>query len=187
MNRTIDEALKQLAEKQRQDTDGPGRLEAEARKLGKEIDRFIRLIAGGTAPVSVLAEIKRREARIAEIERELQRLKIEALSEADLRHLKAEFRERLGRFDELLRSDVPLARQALRKLIAGRIEFHPVERDGERGYRLRWAIATRAVMEGNIGMASPRRIAAKPAIRFVRKIYLKGFRRRIIGPPVVVN
>jgi hypothetical protein len=30
-------------------------------------------------------------------------------------------------------------------------------------------------------MASPRRTAAKPAIKFVRKIYLKGFRRRIIG------
>jgi hypothetical protein len=50
---------------------------------------------------------------------------------------------------------VPLARQALRKLIAGRIEFRPEERDGERGNRLRWALVTKALMDGNMGVASP--------------------------------
>jgi hypothetical protein len=35
------------------------------------------------------------------------------------------------------------------------IEFRPVERDGARGYDLRWSLATRAVVEGNIGVASP--------------------------------
>jgi len=61
-------------------------------------------------------------------------------------------------------SDVPLARQALRKLIPGRIEFHPVERDGERGYHLLWAIVTKALLDssarcssGYIGVASPPR------------------------------
>jgi hypothetical protein len=73
-----------------------------------------------------------------------------------LRRLRAAFRERLGRFDEFLLADVPLARQALRKLVAGRIEFRLEERGGERGYRLRWALATNALMDGNIGVASPR-------------------------------
>ncbi len=49
-----------------------------------------------------------------------------------------------------------MARQALRKLIPGRIEFRPVERGGERGYDLRWSLATRALLQGNIGVASPR-------------------------------
>ena len=67
------------------------------------------------------------------------------------------FRERRGRFDELLLSDVPLARQALRKLLAGRIEFHPEERDGKPTYRLRWALTLKpSIDEGYIGVASPR-------------------------------
>jgi hypothetical protein len=76
--------------------------------------------------------------------------------DGELRRLKASFRDRLARFDELLLSDVPMARQALRKLIPGRIEFRPVERDGERGYDLRWSLVTKALLDGNIGMASPR-------------------------------
>jgi len=91
--------------------------------------------------------------------------------------LKASFRERLARFDELLLSEVPLARQALRKLIPGRIEFRPVERGGERGYHLRWALATKSLVDGYIGVASPRRAAPKPALKVVRKLLLAGFRR----------
>jgi hypothetical protein len=49
-----------------------------------------------------------------------------------------------------------MARQALRKLVPGRIEFRPVERDGERGYDLRWSLVTKAILNGNIGVASPR-------------------------------
>jgi hypothetical protein len=71
----------------------------------------------------------------------------------DIRRLKASFRDRLTRFDDLLLSDVPLTRQALRKLIPGRIEFRPVERDGARGYHLRWSLATKALLDGNIGVA----------------------------------
>lgn len=79
-------------------------------------------------------------------------------------------------------------RQALRKLLAGRIEFLPEKRDGAWACRLGWAITVKPLLEeGYIGMASPRRSAAKPAIKFVRKIYLKGFRRRIIGLPVAFN
>ena len=145
-----------LAERQRSQRDEPERLEAEARKLRREIDRFLALVADGKAPGSVLTEIKRREQRLAEVDGELQTLRIETPPDGDLRRLKASFSERLARFDDLLLSDVPMARQALRKLIPGRIEFRPVERDGKRGYDLRWSLATRALVEGNIGMASPR-------------------------------
>jgi len=54
----------------------------------------------------------------------------------------------------LLLSDVPLARQALCKLLAGRIKFHPVERHGERGCHLRWTLVTKALLDGNIALTS---------------------------------
>ena len=152
---TLDKALKLLDQQQRERADAPEQLEAEALKLRKEIERFLHAIADGSAPASVLTEIKRREARLDEIEQERQTLVIGQPSELESRRLKEALRERLGRFDELLLSDVPLARQALRKLIAGRVEFHPVERDGERGYHLRWALVTKALLDGNIALASP--------------------------------
>ena len=48
-------------------------------------------------------------------------------------------------------------RQALRKLLAGRIAFFPEEDRGTRAYRLRWSLVTKHLHEpsGYIGMASP--------------------------------
>ena len=46
-------------------------LEVEANKLRKELERFLRLIADGKAR-TVMAEIKRREQRLTELERERQ-------------------------------------------------------------------------------------------------------------------
>jgi len=54
-----------------------------------------------------------------------------------------------------------MARQALRKLVPGRIAFRPVERDGERGYELRWSLVTKALLDGNIGVASPQGFVAE--------------------------
>ena len=153
---TIDRALELLAERQRGRVDVPDRLDAEARGLRKELDRFLRAIAGGAAPASVLTEIQRREARLAEIEEERRAFADEEPTELEERRLRTNFRERLAQFDGLLHSDVPLARQALRKVIAGRIEFRPTERGDAREYHLRWSLVTTALMNGYIGVASPR-------------------------------
>ncbi len=114
------------------------------------------MIEEGTAAASVVAEIKQREARLSAIQLELQMCLIEQPSQSDLRRLKDAFRGRLERFHELLLSDVALARQALRKLIPGRIVFRPTERYGARGYALSWSLVTSALMGGNIELASPR-------------------------------
>jgi hypothetical protein len=45
----------------------------EARKIDKELEQFMRLIAAGKAPESALVKITRREERLKEIEREQQR------------------------------------------------------------------------------------------------------------------
>ncbi len=54
-------------------------------------------------------------------------------------------------------SDMPVARQALRKLLVDRIAFQPEEANGTRAYRMRWSIVTKPVLEASsyIGMASP--------------------------------
>jgi hypothetical protein len=104
--------------------------------------------------------------------------------------VKADLGKRLAAWHDLLQRNVPLARQALRKLLDGPIKFVP-EEDG--GYRLvgRTVIGSlfddAAFPPTHAKMASPRRTAAKPAIKFVRKVYLKGFRRRIIGLPASVD
>ncbi len=127
---TLDKALDLLARKKEEQADAPERLQAELRKLRKEVERFLLVIAEGKAPHSVVVEIKRREERLAAIQQELDTLATAQPSQSELRRLKEALRGRLERFDSLLLSDVALARQALRKLIPGRIEFRPVERDG---------------------------------------------------------
>ncbi|MBI4290574.1 MAG: hypothetical protein HY661_03735 [Betaproteobacteria bacterium] len=165
---TIDQALKLRAlhaleardAQRREQADTPERLEAEARKLRRELDRFMALIAGGTAPASIMAEINRREARLAAIEVERARLVAvddEGPLELDVRRMRKGFRERLVDLHGLLKSDIPLARQALRKLLADRISFRPVERNGARGYDLSWKIVTGALLSDSyISLASPR-------------------------------
>ncbi len=76
----------------------------------------MRLIADGKAPETVLAEVRRREERLEQLEREQQLVSqpLPDLGPVDIRKLCG---ERLGRFQDLLLGDVPVARQALRKLL----------------------------------------------------------------------
>ena len=82
--------------------------DTEARATRKELERFMRLIAEGRAPDSVLAEIKRREDRLKELERKRATLgqPIPVLGPVEVRKMCGEW---LGRFRELLLGDVPLA------------------------------------------------------------------------------
>jgi hypothetical protein len=71
--------------------------------------------------------------------------------------LRRAFREHLGRFEnELCSEEVPVARQALSKVIDGRIRFTPAEQRGEPAYRLHWTLVTTASAGGYIGVASAR-------------------------------
>ena len=152
---TIDRALQLLAEQRRRGRadhrDGPKRLDAEARRLRQEIDRLVRAIAGGDAPASVVQAIRDAEMRLKQIEAEREALApVDLPTEFEERQARRNARERIGRLDDLLRGDVAMARQTLRKIIAGRIEFIPRAHDGQRGYNLRWAVATSALMGGEI-------------------------------------
>jgi DNA invertase Pin-like site-specific DNA recombinase len=128
---TVEQAAELVLRELRKHPEKPRELEAEARKLRKELQRFLSLIAEGKAPASVLVEIKRREQRLEEIEKELQSL-TEAPSSIDPKEIRRLCEARLGRFQELLRGNVPVARQALRKLLPEPLRIAPVTVDGRR-------------------------------------------------------
>lgn len=122
------------------------KLEAEQRRLRKELARLVGAVAEGKAPKSIMAEIARREHRIEQIERELARYRAPSINELDLRRKRKEAREMAGRFQDLLRREVPLARQALRKLLQDEegnftpFSFVPIMRDGRKTYEVRGAL-----------------------------------------------
>jgi site-specific DNA recombinase len=153
----IDRALELMASRRRGRDDAPARLDDEARRLRDEIDRFVRAIGRGTAPQAVIEAISAREARLAEVGRERTAVTAPEPSELEERRLRKAFRARLGEIDALFRcADVPRAREALRKVIPGRIAFDPMEKENHRGFRLRWSVVTSALMGGYLGLASPR-------------------------------
>ena len=55
-------------------------------------------------------------------------------AEMDTTRLRKALTAKMGRFKVLVYGDVPVARQALRKLLAEPIQFTPVMRDGRKTY-----------------------------------------------------
>src|SRR5258708_15707455 len=128
---TIEESARIIEQELRKNPDKPRQLEAEARKMRKELDHFMRLIAEGRAPESVLAEIRRREERLEEVQREQQALE-QIPPSVDVADRRRMCRVRPRRFQDLLLGDVPVARQALRKLLPEALGITPVTGDGRR-------------------------------------------------------
>jgi hypothetical protein len=139
----------------------PRDLAAESRAIQKELDRFMRLVADGKAPDVVLAEIKRREDRLKEVEREREALgqPLPQFGPAEVRKMCG---ERLGRFRGLLLEDVPVARQALRKLLAEPLKVFPAVVEGRRTLRFEGSTTLGPLFDTGVykGLASPRGIAS---------------------------
>ena len=75
-------------------------------------------------------------------------LQTEVPAELEMARTKRAFRERLDQFDALLQSNVPLARQALRKLLDGRIHSIPTQYKREHGYQLHWNLRLKPLIDG---------------------------------------
>ena len=134
-------------------------MEAEARKLRRELDRFLRLIAEGKAPESVLVEIQKREQRLKELEQERS-----ALSEPPPEWSPAQIRymcgERLRRFHELLLGNVPVARRALDVLIPAPLLVYPDDDRKTLGFRGETVLGP-LFDQTYKGLASPRGMGAQ--------------------------
>ena len=114
----IEEAVKIFEATIRKKPDELPRIENEIKKLHRELKNYNRLIADGRAPKSVLAEIEARERQIETLTAQAERYQLPAqVGELDLRRAHKQAREEIGRFAALMRADVPVARQALRKLL----------------------------------------------------------------------
>ena len=117
----------------------------------------MRLIADGQAPESVLAEVRRREERLKELEKEREMVgqPLPDLDHAEIRKLCG---VRLDRFRDLLLGDVPLARQALRKLLPEPLKVFPAVVEGRRTLRFEGATTLGPLFDPEVykGLASPR-------------------------------
>lgn len=122
------------------------KLEAELRKTRRELGRFMEAIATGSVPKSIMAEIAKREQRVAQLEREIGRYSAPDVGELDMRRARKGAREIAGRFKDLMRGDAPRARQAMRKLLRdgdgnfAPLVFVPVVRDGRKTYTVRGSV-----------------------------------------------
>ena len=155
---TIDAALHMLSERQRADADAPKRLQDEIKRERRQLENLVRgLEQGEDKPAVVMRRIAERETSIAEKEAELATLRTDLPTEREIARIKRSFRTRLDQFNELLLSDVPIARQALRKLLDGRIKFLPEQRGAEHALHLHWALRLKPLIdEVYIPVASPR-------------------------------
>src|SRR5690606_28214016 len=97
------------------------KLEAELAREERELDRFMVLIASGRAPNRILEEIHRREERIKALKQELGSLPSGGLTELDDRRLRKTLTAQMGRYRDLMHSDVATGRRALRELLNGPI------------------------------------------------------------------
>jgi len=95
---TIDKAFAMLTEQRRQAPVRSAGIETEIRRLRRELDNLLQLVADGRAPQSVLTEITKRETQIENLEQQLATHRPEAPTAQELRRIKRDLREHLGGF-----------------------------------------------------------------------------------------
>ncbi len=129
----------------------PNRTEALDREragLQRKIARLVAAIGDGKGPAALVKEIEKAEARVTEIEAELARLQAgPALVELDLKRIERDVAGHLERFGDLLRGNVLLAKQALKKLLVSPVTLTPTTLDtGRRTYAFRADLSYGAVL-----------------------------------------
>ncbi len=128
-----------------------------------EAARYVAAIGAGVGKSELLpAALAKAEARCVALRRELAELEsppvLDALSDA---RLERRLHERAAHWREVLAGDVPLARQALRALLAGPILFVPPRSKAER-FSFRGATKIGALWEPEVGAAVTRVERASP-------------------------
>ena len=156
--RAVEHAIRLVREDLAREPNRVEALERERATLGRKIERLVAAIGDGRGPKSLVTEIEKAEARVAEIEAERVRLTAgPALAACDLARLEAEAATHLRRFAALLKGEVPLARQLLKKLLVDRLTFTPVAfAKGKRTYAFSGELTYGAVIRELISVKNPR-------------------------------
>jgi DNA invertase Pin-like site-specific DNA recombinase len=153
----VDKAFALIAKRHTQSPDREQALEVQLRQLRGELDQFMKLIAGGSAPTTILEEITKREAEITQLKVQLDESRTRFDGYRDERRLKQRLYAKIGRFSELMYSEVPKARQALCRLLNGPILCKPETIDGQRTLVFRGETNLGTLLEPTfITMATPR-------------------------------
>ena len=146
----VEVAVEQVRERLAEDPDSRPALEREKASLARKIERMVAAIGDGRGPVALVREIAKAEARIQEIETEVARLETAPnLTVLDLKRLEREVEAELARFADLLRGNVPRARQALKKLLVDRVTFTPIRtKNGRQTYAFTGELSYGALLRG---------------------------------------
>lgn len=132
-------------------------LEQERKGLQRKIERWTEAVGDRDVASVFIPKIKQANARVMEIDAELARLTAApTLGVLELKRLEREIEGELARFADLLRGNVPRARQALKKLLVDRVEFTPVqERNGKGTYAFKGELHYGALLRGGISGIYP--------------------------------
>jgi DNA invertase Pin-like site-specific DNA recombinase len=162
---------------------GPA-LEREKVALARKIERMVAAIGDGRGPAALVQEIAKAEARIKEIDAELARLAAApALGDLDLMRIERDVAAQLERFADVLKGNVPRARQALKKLLVDRVRFNPIELgNGKRTYAFEGELAYGAVVREAVYMGSAPLGPPPRGIAGVTRIPLRDPLRELFRP-----
>ena len=120
----VDKVVERVLKAHRTAPERSRALDADLRRLRRELDRFMALIASGNAPERILDEIRRREVDIEKLEGELARLRIAQPTKLDIGRIRNLALERAKKLRSALYEDVPQARKALQQLLVAPISFN---------------------------------------------------------------
>jgi len=129
---------------------------AEQRQLEAELGRLTdAIVSGGGALPTLTAAIKTREARLAEVRRDLATLgKVRELDAPGLEALRADLRARLTDWRGLLRRQPTQGRQILRKLLVGRLTLTPRTTESGRAYAYEGEATVSGLLSGSLASAT---------------------------------
>jgi len=132
-------------------------LEREMAALRSDIEKMVQAIRKGSIderpPEALVVAIAEAEGRIKEILAELARLASAPATLADLyvEDIERDVAQKLARFGDLLRGDVPQVRRALKNVLVDRVEFKPVNlSDGRGTYEFHGRLASGAILQDSV-------------------------------------
>ena len=152
--KTIEEIKEQLKERVQNKGNPVKELQKERDKIGQELRNFENLIAEGEANTTVLGWIEKRNQRLKELEQEIHEIEmLPKIYELDLVRIEKELPQlvmsKIDNLRGLLKRNTPSARQALEKLIKGRVKFIPDSYGEKLSYRLKTTLKTDAILDTN--------------------------------------
>jgi len=144
----IQKAIKKIKQQRGKNPSMEKKIQGAIRELHTELSNFTKAIASGGFSPTILTEINKREERIKFLENELnQHRAVKDTDEVGAKRMIKDLEYGMTRFREILLSDVPTARQGLRKLLDGPIIFSPTESRGRKFYSFRGNLRLGALLQ----------------------------------------